>query len=141
STTGVSVAGDCAWHVAPEPGAASALAPSDVQTTAMTARMGTPFRGGLSSVAATLALLTSQHTHPDAMHFHYTCRMKTTQLPPLRVAPAVRQEIEGCLDEGETLSQFIEKATVNAARTRLAQQAFLERGRASLARATRKRNG
>jgi hypothetical protein len=71
------------------------------------------------------------------MHLQYNGPMKTTQLPPVRVTPAVREEIERCLGEGETLSQFIEKAAVQAARTRLAQQAFLERGRASLARATR----
>ena len=63
--------------------------------------------------------------------------MKTSQLPPVRVAPAVREEIERCLQEGETLSQFIETAAVNAARARIAQQAFLERGRASLQRAMR----
>jgi hypothetical protein len=63
--------------------------------------------------------------------------MKSTQLPPVRVEPSVRQEIESCLEDGETLSQFIEKAAVGAARARLAQQAFLERGRASLAKAAR----
>lgn len=63
--------------------------------------------------------------------------MKTTQLPPVRVAPDVRAEIEGCLQDGETLSQFIEKAALSAARARLAEQAFLERGRQSLERALR----
>jgi hypothetical protein len=63
--------------------------------------------------------------------------MKSTQLPPVRVAPAVRQEIERCLEEGETLSQFIEKAAVGAARARIAEQAFLERGRSSLRKALR----
>jgi hypothetical protein len=71
------------------------------------------------------------------MHLQYNVAMKTTQLPPVRVAPAVRQEIEGCLQEGETLSQFIEKAAVSAARARMAEQAFLERGRASLQSALR----
>jgi hypothetical protein len=66
--------------------------------------------------------------------------MKTTQLPPVRVAPAVRQQIESCLEEGETLSQFIEKASVGAARARLAEQAFLDRGRASFERAMRTGN-
>jgi predicted lysophospholipase L1 biosynthesis ABC-type transport system permease subunit len=61
--------------------------------------------------------------------------MKTAQLPPVRVEPTVREEIESVLLEGESLSQFVETATVQAARRRKAQQAFLERGRASLANA------
>lgn len=58
--------------------------------------------------------------------------MKTAQLPPVRVEPTVREEIESVLLEGESLSQFVETATVLAARRRKAQQAFLARGRASL---------
>jgi transcription initiation factor TFIIIB Brf1 subunit/transcription initiation factor TFIIB len=61
--------------------------------------------------------------------------MKTAQLPPVRVEPAVREEIESVLLEGESLSQFVEAAAVRAARRRKAQQAFLERGRASVVRA------
>jgi hypothetical protein len=71
------------------------------------------------------------------MHLQYNDPMKSTHLPAVRVAPTVRQEIENCLAEGETLSQFIEKAAVEAARARVAEQAFLERGRASLDRAMR----
>ena len=61
--------------------------------------------------------------------------MKTAQLPPVRVPPAVRQAIESVLIEGETLSQFVEQAAVQAARRRKAQQEFVARGRASLAQA------
>ncbi len=64
--------------------------------------------------------------------------MKTAQLPPVRVEPTVREEIESVLLEGESLSQFVETATVLAARRRKAQQAFLARGRASLANAKEK---
>ncbi len=39
------------------------------------------------------------------------------------------------LREGESLSQFVEAATLQAARRRKAQQEFLARGRASLAKA------
>ncbi len=63
--------------------------------------------------------------------------MKTAQLPPVRVEPSVRQEIESALREGESLSEFVEAAAVQAARQRKAQQAFLARGRASLAAAKR----
>jgi predicted lysophospholipase L1 biosynthesis ABC-type transport system permease subunit len=61
--------------------------------------------------------------------------MKTAQLPPVRVEPTVREEIESVLLEGESLSQFIETSTLQAAGRRKAQQAFLARGRASLANA------
>jgi len=61
--------------------------------------------------------------------------MKSAQLPPVRVTPSVRQQIESVLHEGETLSQFVEQAAVEAARRRSAQQEFVTRGRASLARA------
>lgn len=61
--------------------------------------------------------------------------MKTAQLPPVRVTAAVRDQIESVLLEGETLSHFVEQATIEAARRRKAQQEFVARGRASLARA------
>jgi len=61
--------------------------------------------------------------------------MKTSQLPPVRVEPAVRLEIEAVLREGESLSQFVETATLQAARRRKTQDEFLARGRASLAKA------
>ena len=58
------------------------------------------------------------------------------QLPPVRVEPAVRQEIESVLRQGETLSQFVETAAIQAAQWRRSQQEFLARGRASLERAS-----
>jgi len=48
---------------------------------------------------------------------------------------AVREQIEGVLLEGETLSHFVEQGATDAARRRKAQQDFVARGRASLARA------
>jgi hypothetical protein len=63
--------------------------------------------------------------------------MKTTQLPPVRVEASVREEIEAVLREGESLSEFVETAAVQAARQRKAQEEFLARGRASLAKAKR----
>ncbi|MEO5736428.1 MAG: YlcI/YnfO family protein, partial [Variovorax sp.] len=61
--------------------------------------------------------------------------MKTAQLPPVRVEPSVRAQIESVLRQGETLSQFVENAAVQAAQRRRSQQEFLERGRDSLKRA------
>ena len=63
--------------------------------------------------------------------------MKTAQLPPVRVTPSVRAEIEGVLRQGETLSQFVENAAVQAAQRRRSQQEFLKRGRDSLKRASK----
>jgi hypothetical protein len=63
--------------------------------------------------------------------------MKTAQLPPVRVEPSVREEIEAVLREGESLSEFVEMSAIEAARRRKAQEAFLARGRASLAQARR----
>lgn len=63
--------------------------------------------------------------------------MKTAQLPPVRVEASVRSEIEAALREGESLSEFVGRAALDAARRRKAQQEFLARGRASLARAKR----
>lgn len=61
--------------------------------------------------------------------------MKTAQLPPVRVEPSVRDEIESTLREGESLSEFVLAAALEASRRRKAQEAFLARGRASLAQA------
>lgn len=64
-----------------------------------------------------------------------TTSIKSSQLPPVRVEAEVRAEIEGALREGESLSEFVKTAALNAARQRQAQAAFLARGRASLAQA------
>ena len=61
--------------------------------------------------------------------------MKTAQLPPVRVEPSVRDEIESTLREGESLSEFVLAAALDASRRRKAQGAFLARGRASMAQA------
>jgi len=61
--------------------------------------------------------------------------MKTAQLPPVRVEPSVRDEIESVLHQGETLSQFVENAAIQAAQRRKSQQEFIARGRDSLKRA------
>jgi hypothetical protein len=63
--------------------------------------------------------------------------MKSSRLPPIRVEPSVRSEIEAVLREGESLSQFVEAAAVQAARQRRVQEEFLARGRASLTEARR----
>lgn len=54
--------------------------------------------------------------------------MKTALLPATRVSPALRRRLEGLLEEGETVSAFIESAVRRQAELREAERAFIERG-------------
>lgn len=53
--------------------------------------------------------------------------MTTATLPSLRVEPEFRAEVESVLNEGETLSEFVE-AAVRAGVQRRLQDAFVARG-------------
>lgn len=57
--------------------------------------------------------------------------MKTSTMPPVRVPPDLRQAVEGLLQDGETLSGFVEEAVRRNVEFRQAQQAFVARGLAS----------
>jgi predicted transcriptional regulator len=57
--------------------------------------------------------------------------MKTATVPSLRVAPELRQAAESVLQEGETLSSFVEQSLRLNIDHRRAQQAFIERGLAA----------
>ncbi|WP_251973057.1 YlcI/YnfO family protein [Sphaerotilus microaerophilus] len=58
--------------------------------------------------------------------------MKTAAIPSIRVEPALREQLEQVLAEGESLSAFVE-ASVRAQVQRRQQQAeFVARGMASL---------
>ena len=46
--------------------------------------------------------------------------MKTTTLPPLRVSPALRDEAESVLEQGETLSGFVLDAVTRSIELRKA---------------------
>lgn len=54
--------------------------------------------------------------------------MKTATLPPVRVEPDFRQELEGVLEQGETLSQFVESAVRSVVEKRKHQAEFVRRG-------------
>lgn len=57
--------------------------------------------------------------------------MKTASIPSLRVAPDLRRAAEDVLQEGETISSFVEQSLrANIARRQL-QQEFIARGLAS----------
>jgi len=58
--------------------------------------------------------------------------MKTATLPPVRVAPDFRLELEGVLEEGETLSQFVESAVRSVVEKRKHQAEFVRRGIAAI---------
>ena len=69
---------------------------------------------------------------PAVMQLQYTGRMKTSTLPAVRVEPALREQVEQVLQEGETLSAFVEASVRETVRHRLEQSAFVARGMASL---------
>jgi hypothetical protein len=54
--------------------------------------------------------------------------MKTATLPSLRVEPELRDAAESVLQEGETLSSFVETAVREQVALRRQREAFLARG-------------
>lgn len=54
--------------------------------------------------------------------------MKTATFPSLRTTPELRQAAEQILQEGETLSNFVEQAIRESIVRRQSQQAFIARG-------------
>jgi len=57
--------------------------------------------------------------------------MKTATIPSLRVDPELRHAAESVLQEGETLSSFVEQSLRISIDHRRAQQAFIARGLAA----------
>ncbi len=58
--------------------------------------------------------------------------MNNDAFPPIRVAPDLRQELEGVLEPGETLSQFVESAVRSVVERRKHQADFVRRGIAAI---------
>lgn len=63
--------------------------------------------------------------------------MKTASMPSLRVAPELRDAAESVLQEGETLSSFLEQSLRAQINRRKMQQEFIARGMASREEARR----
>lgn len=63
--------------------------------------------------------------------------MKSTTLPSLRVEPELREAAESVLQEGETLSGFIETSVRETIARRRARAEFIARGLASREEARR----
>ena len=57
--------------------------------------------------------------------------MKTAVIPQVRVEPGLRAELEAVLQEGETLSEFVETSVRNAVAFRRVQTQFHARGQAA----------
>lgn len=57
--------------------------------------------------------------------------MKTSTLPSLRVEPELREAAESLLEQGETLSSFVESSVRAQVEYRRAQKEFVARGLAS----------
>ena len=67
--------------------------------------------------------------------------MKTATIPPIRVAPAFRGEIESVLEQGESLSEFVENAVRQSVLKRQNQSEFVRRGMAAIQETQRLGNG
>ena len=57
--------------------------------------------------------------------------MKSAIIPQVRVEPELRAELEAVLQQGETLSEFVEVSVRNAVEFRRVQKRFHERGQAA----------
>jgi hypothetical protein len=58
--------------------------------------------------------------------------IRSATLPPIRVAPQTKAALEAVLREGESLSQFIEKAACREAEYRVEQAAVAARAQRAL---------
>jgi Arc/MetJ-type ribon-helix-helix transcriptional regulator len=58
--------------------------------------------------------------------------IKTATIPPIRVEPSFRTEFEGVLEQGESLSEFVENAIRSTVQMRKTQTEFVRRGIAAI---------
>jgi hypothetical protein len=63
--------------------------------------------------------------------------MKTTAIPAVRVEPALRDQMQQVLRDGETLSSFVEHCVREAVDRRYEDAVFVSRGLASIEAAKR----
>jgi len=69
---------------------------------------------------------------PGVSRLQYNVRMKTATIPPIRVEPSFRLELEGVLEQGESLSEFVESAVRSTVQLRRNQAEFVRRGIAAI---------
>lgn len=73
-------------------------------------------------------------TLADASHARYTGGMKTATIPPVRIDPSFRKDIEQSLEMNESLASLVEKAVRNEVTRRRVQSEFVRRGMAAISR-------
>ena len=66
------------------------------------------------------------------MQYNYS--MKSATIPPVRIEPAFRQEMEQALQGNESLASLVETAVRNEVRRRQTQAEFVRRGMAAIER-------
>jgi predicted transcriptional regulator len=76
-------------------------------------------------------------TTPIALHLQYNLGMKSSTIPSVRVEPELRDQLERVLEDGESLSAFVEASVRDTVHRRLAQAEFIARGLASIESAKR----
>jgi hypothetical protein len=67
--------------------------------------------------------------------------MKTATIPPVRIEPQFREEIERSLVEGETMAGLVETAVRAEVTRRREQSEFIRRGLAAIARTVSANDG
>jgi hypothetical protein len=75
------------------------------------------------------------------LQLQFNGAMKTAISPPIRVALEFRLEVEGVLEKGESLSEFVENAVRQSVLKRKHQAKFLLKGIASIKEAKRAGGG
>ena len=69
-----------------------------------------------------------------ASHQRYTGEMKTATIPPVRIEPSFRKEIEQSLEGGESLASLVETAVRSEVTRRRVHSEFIRRGMAAINR-------
>lgn len=64
--------------------------------------------------------------------YTFPAMSRTATLPPIRVAPETKADLEAVLREGESLTQFIESAVRKEAQFRVEQNAAIVRAKKAL---------
>jgi predicted transcriptional regulator len=70
----------------------------------------------------------------NASHKRYNGNMKTATIPPVRIDPSFRKDIEQSLEGGESLASLVETAVRNEVTRRRVQSEFIRRGMAAINR-------
>ena len=67
--------------------------------------------------------------------------MKTASLPPVRIEPSLREEIEQSLDQNETIASLVKTAVRNEISRRKTQAEFVRRGMEAIERTVQASEG